>query len=170
MKKLHLWLKEKIIAFVDFFYPPFKKIIPLQTFRYAACGGGNMLLSNVLFFLFFHYVVSQQNFGIIFFRHEWFVLKPQNAALFLSYLICTPIGFYLNLFVVFPGSHLRRNIQFFRYIVVSIINLMLNYFLLKFFVEGLHLYPSIANLLNTIIIVALTYILQRNFSFREKNN
>lgn len=168
MKQLHLWLKGKIFSVVDFFYPPFRKYIPQQTFRYAACGGSNLLLNNLLFFLFFHYVVSQQNFPIRFGDFS-FVLKPQNAALFLAYLVCTPIGFYLNLFVVFPGSHLRRGSQFFRYILVSFINLLLNYFLLKFFVEVLHFYPSAANLLNTIIIVTLTYLLQRYFSFRQKN-
>ena len=35
-------MRKKIIAFIDFFYPPFKKIMPEQTFRYAVCGGSNM--------------------------------------------------------------------------------------------------------------------------------
>lgn len=168
MKQLHLWLKAKIFCVVDFFYPPFKKIMPQQTFRYAVCGGGNLLLSNILFFVFFHFVVSQQNVPVHIGSFS-IVFSPHIAAFLLAFLICTPIGFYLNLFVVFPGSHLRRRIQFFRYTVVCIINFFLNAALLKFFVEVLHFYPTAANLLDTIIIVSLTYLLQRYFSFRQKN-
>ncbi|HCL82631.1 MAG TPA: phenylalanine 4-monooxygenase, partial [Chitinophagaceae bacterium] len=36
--------KKEIIALIDFFYPPFRKFISLQTFRYAACGGANTIL------------------------------------------------------------------------------------------------------------------------------
>ncbi|MDE1192349.1 MAG: GtrA family protein [Arachidicoccus sp.] len=167
MNKLHVWIKDKIFSVVDFFYPPFKKLMPLQTFRYAACGGANLLLSLSLFFIFFHYVVSQKNVPVHFLFFS-FVFSPHIAAFILSFLICTPIGFYLSMYVVFPGSHLRRRIQFFRYIVVCIINFFLNAALLKLFVEVFHIYPSVANLMNTVIIVSLTYVMQRYFSFRQK--
>ncbi|ANI90449.1 hypothetical protein A9P82_14840 [Arachidicoccus ginsenosidimutans] len=169
MMQLHYWLKKQIFKIVDFFYPPFKKFIPLRTFRYAVCGGSNLVLSNTLFFVFFHYVVGKQ-FIPLHFGSISYVISPHVAALILSFIVCTPIGFYLNLFVVFPGSQLRRRIQFVRYFLVCILNLILNYILLKFFVEKLHIYPTIANILNTVIVVTLTYILQRNFSFKEKRN
>ena len=35
MAKLHHWLRYFILNIIDFFYKPFKKYIPLQTFRYA---------------------------------------------------------------------------------------------------------------------------------------
>ena len=36
-------LSQIITKIVDFFYRPFSRYIPLQLFRYAACGGGNWL-------------------------------------------------------------------------------------------------------------------------------
>ena len=167
MRQLHLRLKARILDAVDFFYPPFKKFVPLQVFRYAVCGGVNLLLSLILFFVFFHWVVNQQYIALQW-RSFSFVLSPHAAALFLAFIVCTPIGFYLNLFVVFPGSHLKRRVQLIRYVSVCIFNLLLNYILLKFFVEEMHIYPPIANILNTVIVVIISYILQRHFSFRKK--
>ena len=43
--------KDRIIAFIDFFYPPFRKLMPEQTFRYAACGGANTVLGLTIYFL-----------------------------------------------------------------------------------------------------------------------
>ena len=43
MKKIHNTLRHLILSIIDFFYKPFKKILPLQTFRYAAAGGANLI-------------------------------------------------------------------------------------------------------------------------------
>ena len=59
MIKLHNWLKKTILQVVDYFYPPFKKVMPLQTFRYAACGGGTTLLGIFLYFIAFHFIYTQ---------------------------------------------------------------------------------------------------------------
>ena len=67
--------KKWIISFIDFFYPPFCKVMPLQTFRYAACGGTNTLLDIFIFFISFNFILDKQdlNLGVI-------VLKPHVAA------------------------------------------------------------------------------------------
>ncbi|MDB5144378.1 MAG: GtrA-like protein, partial [Mucilaginibacter sp.] len=49
MRKVHQFLRRTILSLIDLFYSPFKKIMPLQTFRYAACGGVNTLLDISLF-------------------------------------------------------------------------------------------------------------------------
>ena len=49
---------EIITRMVDFFYvKPLRRIIPLETFRYAVCGGINMLLGWVLYALLYKYVI-----------------------------------------------------------------------------------------------------------------
>jgi putative flippase GtrA len=69
-------------------------------------------------------------------------------------------------YVVFPDSNMKGKIQLFRYFMVCIFNLVLNYLLLKVSVEKLHIYPILAQVLTIIIIIAFSYIAQRNFSFR----
>ena len=60
MMKLHYWLKKTILQVVDYFYPFFKKIMPLQTFRYAACGGGNLALNIFIYFITYNFILKKQ--------------------------------------------------------------------------------------------------------------
>lgn len=163
MYKLHLKIKKVILSFLDFFYPIFRKVMPLQTFRYAACGGGNLLLSMVLYPLIYNFVLRQQivHIGAI-------AISAHIAALFLTFLITTPVGFYLSMFVVFQGSELPRQIQLFRYLVVVIGCVILNYVLMKLFVGVFHWWSTPSYYLNVVLVTAFSYFSQRHFSFRKK--
>lgn len=137
--------------------------MPLQTFRYAACGGSNTLFGLSVYFISFHYLFSKENADLGF-----IVFKPHNAALFLSG-ICTFItGFLLNKFVVFTSSNLRGRIQLFRYFLSFFINLIINYFLLKLFVEILHMEAFLSQIITTVIIVTISYLTQKHFTFKIK--
>jgi len=135
--------------------------MPLQTYHYAACGGGNTLLGIVIYYVAYNFVLAKQNVYI-----GPFAITSHIMALFISTAFTLPIGFYLSLFVVFKGSYLRRRIQFFRYFLVALGCLLLNYVLLKLFVEVLHWYPTLAQVANTVFVVLFSYFSQRHFSFR----
>src|ERR1700733_13553884 len=94
--------KKWIIAFIDFFYPPFSRFMPLQTFRYAACGGTNTLLDIFIFFISFNFVLYKQDLDLGF-----LVLKPHVAAFIISFCVSFPIGFLLMRNVVFTQSTLQ---------------------------------------------------------------
>jgi putative flippase GtrA len=162
MRKLHHWLKNTILEVVDFFYPPFKKIMPLQTFRYAACGGGNMVLNLVIYAITYNFILKKQ---IVY--TPVMAISPHIAAYIISFFISFPIGFYLSMFVVFPESYLRKRIQLFRYFTVVIICIILNYVLLKLFVDVWKWYPTPSMFVNTLLIVTFSYFSQRHFSFRK---
>ena len=162
MRRLHHWLKGTILQMVDFFYPPFRKIVPLQTFRYAACGGGNMALNIFIYYIAYNFILQKK---IIYTPIS--AISPHIAAYIISFCITFPIGFYLSLFVVFPESYLRKRIQLFRYFVVVIICILLNYLFLKLFVEVWGWYPTLSLMVATPIIVAFSYFSQRHFSFRR---
>lgn len=162
MSRLHLLLKHSILHVVDFFYPLFGKIMPLQTFRYAACGGGNMLLSMVLYPVIYNFVLRQQVVHIT----RTLAFTPHIASLFLAFLITFPIGFYLSMFVVFPGSELPKRTQLFRYLMVVFGCLMLNYFLMKLFVGVFHWWSTPSYYLNVLLVTAFSYFSQRHFSFK----
>ena len=153
---------QKITSIIDLFYPPFRRLMPLQTFRYAACGGMNTLLGLAAYFISFHYIFTKENFDLGF-----IVFKPHNAALFVSFIVSFITGFILNKYVVFITSNLRGRIQLFRYFIAFFLNLVLNYFLLKLFVERLHMEPFLSQVITTVIIVTLSYLTQKHFSFRE---
>ena len=155
--------KDKIISFIDFFYPPFQRFMPEQTFRYAVCGGANTVLGLVAYFVSYEYIFQKQNFDFGF-----FAFKPHIAALFVSFCISFMVGFLLMKFVVFVDSNLRGRIQLFRYFLSFSINLVLNYGMLKLFVEVLHIHVLISQFITTCIVVLVGYLSQRHFTFKIK--
>jgi putative flippase GtrA len=156
-------MRKLLTSIIDFFYPPFKKLLPKQTFRYAACGGGNMVLGLVLYFVLFHFVFNETNV------HTFIgVFKAHNAALFVSGCITFCVGFLLNKYVVFVASVLQGRIQLFRYFLSFSTNLVINYFLLRLFIEVLHIEEFLAQVISTILIVSFSYLTQKHFSFKEE--
>ena len=53
-------LAQLITTIIDFFYRPFRNLMSAQLFRYAACGGGNMVLDWVLYFLIYNFVIGHE--------------------------------------------------------------------------------------------------------------
>src|SRR5579872_3821264 len=95
-------LKRRIIGFIDFFYPPFSRVMPLQTFRYAACGGSNTLLDIFMYWFSFHFILREQ---IV---HLGFIsISPYIASFILSFCVSFPTGFLLMRNVVFTESTLH---------------------------------------------------------------
>ena len=136
--------------------------MPVQTFRYAVCGGGNMLLDIFLFYISFNFILQKQILNLGFFS-----IKPYNAALCMAFCITFPLGFLLNKYIVFNASYLRSHVQLFRYVLIVIINLILNYVILNVSVQYLHFYPTIAKILATVIIVTFSYLSQKHFTFKS---
>ena len=139
--------------------------MPEQTFRYAACGGGNTVLGLLLFKLLLVFVFTGESVELGF-----YALKPHNAALFVSFCVNFVVGFILMKFVVFVDSNLRGRIQLFRYGLSFLLNLTLNYFILKIFVEVFLWWPFLSQCLTTAIIITISYLSQKHFSFKTKSN
>ncbi|HEY8387888.1 MAG TPA: GtrA family protein [Parasegetibacter sp.] len=154
-------LRSFIVNFIDFFYPPFRKLMPLQTFRYIACGGGNTLLDICLFFLAYNFIFAKKIFYIF-----GFAMTPHIAALLFALCITFPIGFLLSKYVVFEQSNLRGKTQLIRYLAIVIVCIFLNYLCLKIFVERFGIYPTVSKILTTVIVVCFSYVSQKRFSFK----
>ncbi|MBC7948397.1 MAG: GtrA family protein [Chitinophagaceae bacterium] len=155
--------RDLILPVIDFFYPPFRGLMNLQTFRYAASGGGNMLLGFLIYFVSYTYILDGKefHFGI-------YAFKSHVAALFISFCINFPIGFFMSKYVVFVDSRIKGRIQLFRYFMICMFNLALNYILLKIFVERFHIYAVLAQVITTSIVIIFSYLAQRHFSFKTE--
>lgn len=134
-----------------------------RTFHYAACGGGNTLLSIFLYFIFYNFILKKRvlHLGFIAF-------KPHIAAFLIAFVITFPIGFVLSKYVVWTESTLKGKIQLFRYFILVMFCVGLNYVFLKFFVEYCHIYPTISQIITTVIVVVFSYVSQKHFSFRTE--
>lgn len=156
--------RDFVLPIIDFFYPPFKKLMGLQTFRYAASGGVNTVLGYVVFYIAFKFLFRAKPVDLGF-----YVFEAHSAALLLGFCFCFPFGFFLMKYVVFTDSKMKGKVQLFRYLMLYLFNLGLNYILLRLFVESLRIYPTIAQVLTTVIIILFSYVAQRNYTFRIRN-
>ncbi len=165
MKRIHNKTREFIFSFLDIFYPMFKRFMPLQTYHYAACGGSNTLFNIFLYHIFYNFLFHKQVVHV-----GMMAFKPHVAAFILAFFITFPIGFYLSMYVVFQGSYLRKRIQLIRYFLVAMACVVLNYILLKFFIEvcGWYNHPTLSLALTAVIVVTFSYISQRHFSFQKE--
>ncbi|HRB06309.1 MAG TPA: GtrA family protein [Niabella sp.] len=137
--------------------------MPLQTFRYLAVGGCNTLLGLVVYYVAYHYIFAGQFF------HVWFyTFESYTAALAVSFTVALFWGFFMMKFVVFDDSKIRGHVQFLRYLMVSLLNLTLNWLLLKVAVEFLHFYPTFAQLGTTVVLIFFSYLVQRHFTFKKE--
>ncbi len=148
---------------LDFFYPMFKRFFDKTTYRYAACGGANTVFDILLFFIGYNFIFKKQMVELSF-----IVISPHIAAFLMAFFFSFPTGFFLMRYVVFKESSLNGRVQLFRYFISVCFSLFLNYVFLKFFVEQLHIYPTISKVLITFIVVGFSYLAQKYFSFKTE--
>ena len=161
MRKLHENIRGLILKIVDLFYPLFRKVMPLQTFRYAACGGFNTLLDIFVFFISYNFIFDKQpiNIGSL-------QIGGHIAAFLVSFTVTFPIGFYLSRYVVFQQIAVAKRTQLRKYFMVVLGCLFLNYGFLKLFVDVFGWYPTPSKLITTVFVVAFSYLTQKNYTFK----
>lgn len=152
-----------ITGFIDLFYPPFRRWIPVRTFRYLACGGTVTLIGLVAYFFFYNFVLDTE---II--RWGPLIITRYIAAYALSFCISFPTGFFLSKFVVFQESNLKGRIQLFRYGIMQGLNIFLNWSLLHLFVGFIGFWATPSQALTAVLLAFFSYFFQRNISFRVK--
>ena len=158
-------MKNILLKIIDSGYFIVKKIIPLKTYRYAVCGGGNLILDTLLYSICFHFIFQKTNLDL-----NIIVISPHIASLFFVFPITFFIGFLLNRYIVFSASQLTFKTQFLRYLSVALMALLISYVTLKLFVDMFHFYPTPSRVLSILITVLFSYIMQNKFSFKTSSS
>ena len=161
MESLAKHIREIIIDVIDYFYSPFQKLIPLETFRYAATGGFNTLLDITLYFVCYNFVVDKQvlDLGIV-------SISPHIAAFLIVFPITFFTGFLFAKFITFTNSPVEGRSQLIRYMISVSGSIFLNYVFLKILVEFAGLWPTMSKIITTCIVVVYSYFAQKFFTFK----
>ncbi|MCF8297401.1 MAG: GtrA family protein [Saprospiraceae bacterium] len=154
-------LQKGTISIINLVHKPFGKIIPALTFRYAVCGGANTVLDILLYYLTYNFVLGKEMLDLGF-----VVISSYIAAFMIVFPITFTNGFLLAKYITFTQSELGGRIQLFRYGLTVLGSIILNYLLLKLFVEAFHLFPTLSKVLTTIVVVLYSYYVQKYFSFK----
>ena len=169
-------LAQIITRIIDFFYRPFDKWVSEQLFRYAMCGGGNMVLDWILYFLIYNFVIGHEIVNVQFTIYNVQfaqAITPHIATLCIVFPITLLTGFWLQKYVTFSQkskvesqtSNGRR--QLMRYILIVAVNLAINYFGLKLCVESFGWYPTPSKMCITVVTVIVSYLGQKYYTFRH---
>ena len=159
-------LAQAIGRLIDFFYVrPFSAILSKQMFRYAACGGGNMLLDLVWYYVVYHYIVAERfiDLGVV-------VVSPHVASLIVVFPITFLTGFWLNRNVAFCATQVGSGKQLVKYALSVVGSIVLNYVCIKLFVEVYHIWPTPAKALTTAVCVVYSYLAGRYFAFAARRS
>jgi putative flippase GtrA len=152
--------RDIFIAVIDWFHRPFPRI-PKETFRYGATGGCNTLLDIFLYFFCYNFILDKHDVTVLF-----VTISPHIAAFMMVFPITFSTGFLFARYITFTESPIRGRIQLFRYIVSVSGSILLNYIFLKFFVEYLGLWATVAKVFTTVIVIIYSYIVQRYYTFK----
>jgi len=156
-------MKGLILTVIDFFYPPFSKFLPRQTFRYAVSGGSNAGLNLLVFFISYNFVFDNE---VVYLGS---LAMNKYIAAYIVALCCSfPVGFLLNKYIVFPESDLKGTTQLFRYATVTAMSIYFDYALLHFFVGYLGFWATPAQALIIVILSLFSYLFQTYVTFTKK--
>jgi len=148
---------------LDFFYPLVKRLFDQTTYYYAVCGVGNLVLSWILFYVFYQFVFQKQMLYVAIIN---FTFSAYTLTAFTCFVLSFVIGFLLMKYIVFTESGLKGRVQLFRYGLSAMISGMVSWGLLKIFIEVFDFFPSLANILASCLVVIVSYLLQRKFTFK----
>lgn len=154
-----------LTSIIDALYiKPLERVISRDTFGYCLCGAANMALDTVWYFLIYHYLVLERNvdLGIV-------VISPHIAALIVVFPITFFTGFLLNRYVAFRATSQRSGKQLVRYALSVVGSIVLNYILMKLFVDVCHVWPTISKMMTTSIVAMYSFLAARYFSFTNKS-
>ena len=158
-------IAETISSFIDRLYiKRLESIISRQLFRYGVCGASNMALDTVWYYLIFHYVVALRYIDLGF-----VVVSPHIASLIIVFPITFFTGFWLNRHVAFQVATYRSRGQLIRYAISVVGAIVLNYVLMKLFVEHCNFWPTPSKMLTTVISAVYSFLAAKYFTFREES-
>lgn len=160
-------MRKIALAFIDFFYPPFRKHLSIDTFRYMASGGTTAATGIVVFYVVYNWIFKQQDIHLNISFLPKLITAP-TATLLIETLVTFVVGFTLNKYLVFTKSNLKGRVQLFRYASVVATNFLLNLALIKIMVEGFGFYATPAKILTTAILIVFSYFSQKHFSFKVR--
>lgn len=156
-------LSELIIRAIDWFYlRPVAAVLPRQTFRYAVCGGANVVFSWICYFAVYHYLLRESlvDLGFV-------AVSAHVAAMLLVFPVTFFTGFWLNRHVAFLRSPLPTGTQLFRYALSVGGSVVVNYFALKLFVEWCGFWATPSQMLASFVTFVYSYLAAKYFTFRH---
>lgn len=139
-----------------------KKLFQSKIFRYFVSAGLATWVDICVYFLAYNYIYKKLDFDLF----GLYVVSAPSASLMLSYTVGLLTNFTITKMLVFKESELATYKQLFRYVLVAVFVLVLNYIMMRFLIRQLDWFPTIARAVSAISIGALSFVIHKSFSFK----
>ncbi len=139
-----------------------KSVLESKVFRYFLSAGVATIVDISMYFIAFNYIYQKSDIHVF----GSFTIAAATASLLLSYTLGLITNFLITKFLVFHESDLETHKQLFRYILVALVILVLNYVLMRFLIRNLDWFPTVARAFSAIAIGMLSFIIHKTFSFK----
>jgi len=138
-----------------------KKLLKSKIFRYFISAGVATWVDITVYFLAYNYLYKKLDFDLF----GMYVVSAPSASLLLSYTIGLLTNFTITKMLVFKESELATYKQLFRYVIVAIFVLILNYIAMRFLIRQLDWFPTVSRAVSAISIGLLSFVIHKSFSF-----
>jgi putative flippase GtrA len=133
-----------------------------RVFKYFIAAGVATVVDVGLYYLCFNFAFDKQPVNLI----GSFVLKATTASLIISYSCGLVTNFSISKFLVFTDSDMKTSSAFFRFVMVALFVLVLNYFFMNFLIHQLQWYPTISRAVSALSIGVLSFLFHKFFTFK----
>jgi putative flippase GtrA len=95
-----------------------------------------------------------------------YTISAATASLFLSYTFGLLTNFLITRYLVFSESELEFHKQLFRYVLVALLVLALNWGFMRILIRELEWYPTISRAVSALVIGMLSFVIHKTYSFK----
>ncbi len=154
-------ISKKTQDFLHFFHRPFGRVLTQEQFRYLSCGAFVAILDVMMFSFVYNILLHRQPLHL-----GGMNVQSHVAALWIPFPVGFLISYLLSRYVVFHQTTLKSTTSVFRYTLLVVACQVLNYLLIKFFVEVCVFPAIVSKILCTVLVALFSYVAQRYFTFK----
>ncbi|MFC5624362.1 GtrA family protein [Algoriphagus winogradskyi] len=158
-------LSRAIEAFLQLFYPLFRKWLAYDVYAYLAVGAINTALNILLFAVLYEFILPKEGWVILDYS-----IASYTLALLIAFFVTIPTGFWLSKNFAFksaPSGGKKTTKQLFKYILVVGQGLGSDYLILKGLIVFFEMEPTLAKIFSTVIVLTVNFLLQKYFTFKN---
>lgn len=142
-----------------------KKVLKHRFIRYFFSAGTATAVDIFTYFVTFNMILKKQPIHFL----ESMISAP-IFSLIVSYSFGLVTNFIITKYFVFQESDLRGRYQLVRYLMVAGVIFAANYFLMKFLMDFIGVFPTPSRIVSAAVVAVCSFYMHKFFTFRIKKN
>ncbi len=140
-----------------------QRLLQLQLVRYIIAAGTAFTVDIVVYFIALHFFVTDQSITLF---GNVIELRAAMLSLVVSFTCGLFTNYYMSKLFVFKSAENNNRKNFIRFVMVALVTFVGNYFLMRFFLEIAHFYPTPARFIAACIFSIFSFGMHKFFSFK----